>query len=132
MFHEESETGTAFLAVHPFDAWEKLTADMAEWYDMVDEDELEETEIDWLEDGVSFAEVPSSGNYFVLARSGVHKGKVLYADHDGLEAEVYAESFNEFLIKFLSSPAEQIEHLGCYTRYSDGKTNRQWIPVESV
>ncbi len=34
-----------------------------------------------------------------------------------------------FLIKFLS---QSVEHLGCYARYSDGKTNRKWMPLGTV
>ena len=131
-FHEESTAGASSLAIHPVQGWDELTSEMSEWFEMVDEDELEEAEVDWLDECVSFAEIPESGNYFVIALAGVNQGKIIYSDHDGLETEIYANSFNEFLNKFLSSPVEQIDILGCYTRYSDGKTDIQWIPEEIV
>jgi hypothetical protein len=43
-----------------------------------------------------------------------------------------AESFEEFLDSILADPADFLNHLGCYTRYSDGKTDIQWIPKEYV
>jgi hypothetical protein len=131
-FHRESENGASTLCIHPVQNWDELYSEVSEWFEMIDEDELDESGIDWLESCVVFAEVPSSGNYFLIPTAGSEQGKVIYQDHDGFEPEVYANSFNEFLVKFLSQPIEQVDHLGCYTRYSDGKTNKQWIPVEIV
>ena len=131
-FHVQPTSGASSLAVYAPEAWNDLKAEMLQWFEMMDEDELEETGIDWLNECVVFAEIPESGNYFVMALSGEKEGKIIYSDHDGLESEIYANSFNEFLIKFLSSPASQIYHLGCYTRYSDNKTDIQWIPGEVV
>lgn len=131
-FHRECENGASTLCVHPVQSWGDLQSEMAEWFEMMDEDELDECGIDWLENCVVFAEVPNSGNYFLMPLTGAKEGEVIYQEHDGMEPEEYANSFNEFLIKFLSQPAKQVEHLGCYTRYSDGKTKNQWMPVEIV
>lgn len=128
-FHEQTDSGAASLCIHPVENWDDLHSEMSEWFDMVDEEDLEDCGIDWLDNCVVFGEVPQSGNYFVVPLSGQNKGKIIYQDHDGLEPEEYASSFSEFLQKFLTSPVEQIDHLGCYTRYSDNKTERQWMPV---
>lgn len=127
-FHEQAESGVASLCVHPIDNWALLYAEMSDWFD----DELVGGSIDWLDSCVVFAEVPRSGNYFLIPLAGVDQGKIIYQDHDGLESEVYANSFAEFLCKFLRSPVEQMDRLGCHTRYSDNQTDKQWMPVAIV
>lgn len=131
VFHQDLISGEAGLEIHPVKNWGNVTLMMKEWYDLVDEDELEEAGVDWLESAIAFAEAPSSGNYFVIALEGEKAGKILFADHDGLESDVYANSFFEFLKKYLDAPAKEMYNMGCTTRYSDGKTNIQWIPEES-
>ncbi|MCX7546033.1 SMI1/KNR4 family protein [Marinicella gelatinilytica] len=131
-FHEQPEAFAASLYIHPYEKWEKLYGELMDWFDLIDEDELENSGIDWINNCVVFAEIPSSGNYFVMPLTGSNAGKIIYQDHDGLESNVYAESFFEFLTKFLSAPVAEIEYFGCYTRYSDGKTDKQWIPVKIV
>jgi len=64
--------------------------------------------------------------------SGSNKGKIIYSDHDGLEPTVYANSLFELHEKIISTPVNEIYHLACYARYSDGKTNTQWMPVQHL
>ncbi len=130
IFFQDTISDTAALHIHPINSWDILTKEMKQWYEILDEDELDDSEFDWLETGVAFAEVPCSGNYFVLACEGKLTGKIIYSDHDELYPEVYANSFIDFLVKFLSAPIKEIEHLGCYIRYNDGRTDLQWIPIE--
>lgn len=132
LFHADSENLSAGIHLHPIEEWDELRSDMMEWYDMMDEDVLDEINTDWLEDCIVFGEVPSSANYFVLVVNGVHKGKVIYSDHEVAEQDVYTNSFNELLTKYLSDPVGEIMSLGCFTRYDDGKTNIQWIPREII
>jgi len=132
VFFQDNLSDTSALKIHPISEWNTITEEAKEWYEMLDEEELEEAGIDWLESCVAFAEVPHSGNYFVVALDGVSKGKIIYSDHDGLESEVYANSIVEFLSRFLSNPVEEMEHLGCFTRYDDGESELQWIPVGVV
>ncbi|MBF0375954.1 MAG: SMI1/KNR4 family protein [Desulfamplus sp.] len=126
----DSLSDTAGFELAPVADWERLGEEMRAWYDLLDDEEREIDEFDWLNDGITFGQVPHSGNYFVLALSGSNKGKIIYSDHDGLEPTVYADSLFEFLEKIISNPVNEIEHLGCYARYSDGKTNIQWIPIQ--
>ncbi len=129
-FHRDTNSDAAGLWVHPIEDWDEVTSMMKDWYEIIDEDELEEIGVDWLETGIAFAEVPHSGNYFVLALEGSNAGKILYSDHDGLESEPYADTLFQFLKKYLEAPEKEMYRLGCHTRYSDGKTDIQWIPEE--
>ncbi len=132
VFHFDSGQINAGLLIHPIREWDEVTSEMMEWYDMMDEDVIDELDMEWLDDCIAFAEVPSSANYFVLVVNGENKGKVIYTDHEVAEPEVYAHTFNEFLARYLSKPVDEMMSLGCFTRYSDGKTDIQWIPSEII
>lgn len=93
------------------------------WFDMFDEDEL----CEFQKEGYAFGEISSSGNYFVW-----HQGKVYYSAHDDGDCEPVGESFDEFLEGIMHQPAQFLYDMGCYTRFSDGKTDIQWIPREYV
>jgi hypothetical protein len=86
---------------------------------------------DRLRYGVAFAQVPDSGNFFIMPIDGPNAGKVFYADHDGWYEEAFAEDFNAFVVRVTSDPINLLNRvLGCYTRFADGKTPVQWIAEE--
>lgn len=87
---------------------------------------------DWFHRGIVFGQIPRSGNYFVIQLRGAEAGKVFYCDHDDFRTEAIAQSFECFLNMIVDNPPEFLHQCGCYTRYSDGKTNTQWIPKEYV
>lgn len=98
---------------------------MRQWFEHLDD----ESDPDHIRTGVAFATVPQSGNYFVMPVEGPNAGKVFYADHDGWYESHFAKHFSEFITRVTNSPAHLLsEELGCYSRYSDGKTPIQWIP----
>lgn len=81
--------------------------------------------------GIAIAEVPHSGNYFVMPVAGPAAGKIFYADHDGWYESAFANNFQKFLAHVTRKPVSLLnEEFGCYTRFSDGKTDKQWIPEE--
>jgi hypothetical protein len=82
---------------------------------------------DYEKEGVAFGAVSRSGNYLVL-----FQGKVFYYDHEGNTDSPIVESFNEFLDIATKDPIKFLNDMGCNTRYSDGKTDKQWIPKEIV
>jgi hypothetical protein len=124
---EFEAAGVAFFSVSE---WQDKSAEMREsllamgW----SEDDMP----DWLRQGIVFGEIPHSANYFVIQPSGEQAGKVFYADHDDFQADPIAGSFEEFVDSILADPADFLNRLGCYTRFSDGKTEIQWIPKEYV
>jgi hypothetical protein len=87
---------------------------------------------DWFHRGVVFGEIPRSANYFVIQPSGDGAGQVFYCDHDDLRTEPIAESFEDLLRMIVKEPPGFLYQCGCFTRYSDGKTDIQWIPKEYV
>ena len=76
--------------------------------------------------GIALATVPHSGNYFVMPVEGATAGKIFYADHDGWYESAFADDFDDFLARATQEPVHLLaKELGCYTRYTDGKTTAQ-------
>ncbi len=110
--------------------WRKHTKEMKEsMIDMgFDDSEMPE----WFSSGIVFAEIPHSANYFVLQIHGKEAGKVFYCDHDDFVTDAIAPTFEKFLQMIIKDPPSFLYKCGCYTRYSDGKTDVQWIPKKYV
>ena len=87
---------------------------------------------DWMRQAIVFGEICNSGNCFVIPTTGENAGKVIYADHDPEEPLPILGFFDDFLNLILADPARFMDRMGCYTRYSDGQTDTQWIPKEFV
>jgi hypothetical protein len=106
---------------------EEGTNELREWLDTIEE----EDDGNKLKSAIAIGQVPHSGNYFAMPVEGLGVGKVFYVDHDDWSEEPFANSFDEFVDRITTSPAKLLaEDLGCYARYSDGKTEIQWIPEE--
>lgn len=118
LFCNKETVGVEFFKANEFvaenEGWKELCSE-------IDENEL----CNFEKYGVAFGTIPNSGNYFIL-----YEGKVYYSNHDDMNDSPVTESFNEFLLQIATDPADFLYKMGCYTRYSDGKTDSQWIPKE--
>ena len=121
---------SAGMKFFPVENWEQTTQDMQ---DML-------SDMGWKTDdtpngmirGVAFGEIPHSGNYFAVETEGTNVGKVFYIDHDDCQGEPIAQSFQEFLDSIVLDPVDFMNRHGCYTSYSDGITDIQWIPQQYI
>ncbi len=117
---------SAFYIAHPSE-WQSLENDFNLWINDLDDQEKEELLPDWLDDAIVFGEIPSSGNYFLYLIKGEHQGKVFEFEHDGFEFIEIGKSIIDFL-EYICSPTEKlIQNIHSHTRYSDGKTDIQWL-----
>ena len=119
LYCQNDSPAMEFYRISEWEAKNKLWKEA--WEGALSDDDL--YEFQYL--GVAFGEPSGSGNYFVF-----HKGAVYYWDHDGGDDTPLAGSFFEFLSRIAREPAKFLQELGCYARYSDAKTNSQWIPKE--
>ena len=110
---------TSGLQFYSIGDLKELNDEWKEGHSDFEEDEL----YDFQKSGFAFGEISHSGNYFIL-----FEGKVFYDDHDGGDDTTAGETFNDFLSMIVTNPADFLYEMGCYTRYSDGKTNGQYIP----
>ena len=118
VFHEHA--GIAGLVVATISELHEFNAEWRDWFEGVSDDEL----YDYQRDGFAFATIEGSGNYFVVSR-----GRIYYSDHDGGDDTPWADDLEGFFARALGDPAQFLDEVGCYTRYSDGVTDKQFIPV---
>lgn len=110
--------------------WQSRTEEMRESMTSMGFEENDMPE--WFHSGVVFGEIPHSANYFVFQPRGDEAGRVFYCDHDDFSTEPMAQSFEEFLMMIVDDAPGFLYECNCFTRYSDGKTDIQWIPKEYV
>jgi len=125
VLYKDSLSDAAGIEALPIAQWREAGDEMRQWFENLDD----ESDPDHIRSGVAFATAPQSGNYFVMPVEGPNAGKVFYANHDGWYESHFAIDFSEFIIRVTNNPVHLLsEELGCYARYSDGKTPIQWIP----
>lgn len=125
VLYKDALSDAAGIEALPVAQWNEAGDDMRQGLEYLDD----ESDPDHIRTGVTFATAPESGNYFVMPVEGPNAGKVFYANHDGWYDSHFSENFDEFIARVTSNPAQLLsEELGCYARYSDGKTPIQWIP----
>jgi hypothetical protein len=128
LYHDTLSDAAGFELL-PVEQWQQATSDMHKWFGDLAEEPGNDP--DRIATGVAIATVPQSGNHFVVPIEGPNAGKIFYADHDGWYESAFAQSFEDMLIRLSKNPVRLLnEEFGCYTRYSDGKTDIQWIPEE--
>ena len=120
---------SAFFLAHPGE-WPDLKNGFKMWCDGLTDSEMEELLPDWLEDCIVVGEIPQSGNYFLIPMSGNDLGKVIEFGHDGFEFIERGSDVSAFLEYISTVDNELIEDILTYTRYSDGKSNIQWLANE--
>jgi hypothetical protein len=129
ILYRDTLSEAAGIELLPVEQWQAATEEMRDWFEhLADEPE---NDPDHIVTGIAIATVPHSGNYFVMPVEGPTAGKIFYADHDGWYESAFADDFDGFLAHVTQDPVRLLaEEVGCYTRYSDGKTDAQWIPEE--
>ena len=129
VLYRDTLSEAAGIELLPVEQWAGATDDMRDWFDHLAEEP--ENDPDHILTGIAIATVPHSGNYFVMPVEGPSAAKIFYADHDGWYESAFADDFDGFLAHVTREPHKLLaEEVGCYTRYSDGKTDAQWIPEE--
>lgn len=114
--------------IAPPDEWGELHDGAQSWFDDLSEDEARELLPDWIHEYVVVGEIPQSGNYFLMPLVGESRGKVYLFDHDGYVFIERGGNFEEFVDSLARVDAEHLDEIGGHTRYSDGKTEYQWMP----
>ena len=114
--------GNAGLRVFPIEHLQHENAEWREWLSGLAEEELYPFQLG----GFAFATIEGSGNYFVA-----HDGRVYYSDHDGGDDDCWGD-LDAFVARVVSDPVRFLSEAGGYTRYSDGRSNEQFIPYSFV
>lgn len=119
---------SAYYIANP-NEWGTLKKYFNEWLKDLKKHELKKLVPDWVSGSIVFGEIPQSGNYYLMPLSDHEKGKVFEFEHDGFEFIEIAPDFNSFLQRLTSVNNSLLEEIGGHTRYSDGKSDLQWMPT---
>jgi hypothetical protein len=130
LLYRDSKSDAAGIEFFKATDWHSRTKEMRD--SMIAMGFAEDQMPDWFHRGVVFGEIPHSANYLVLQPDGNLAGNIFYCDHDDFRSEPMAASIEEFLSMIVDDPPGFMYRCGCYTRYSDGKSDIQWIPMEYV
>jgi hypothetical protein len=129
VLYRDTLSDAAGFELLPIEQWYEATEDMKDSLSYIAE--VPDNDPDHILTGVAIATVPHSGNYFVMPIEGNSAGSIFYANHDGWYESAFTESFEGLLTRLVENPVNLLnKEFGCYTRYSDGKTEVQWIPEE--
>jgi hypothetical protein len=120
--------GSGGFALYPIELWDESTQSLREWYESLmeaaGEDEAES--YPWLEHATSIGQVFNSADHFVLVSAGDLAGKVLFTDHETLEATVFADSFEEFIGLIAGAPTWFLQRVLSDWRFEAG--GEQYCP----
>ena len=130
LLYEDTRSDAAGLELFPIGEWRYRSEGMREQFAEMGFEESDDP--DGLLKGIAFGEICHSANYFTFQTTGPHSGTIFYISHDDWQNEPIAHSFSDFLALIVRDPAEFLYDAGCYTRYSDGKSDIQWIPKEYI
>jgi hypothetical protein len=130
LLYHDDKSDAAGVEFFKATEWEARTEEMRESMTAMgfEEDDMP----NWFHRGIVIGEIPHSANYFVIQPSGDEAGQLFYCDHDDFKTEPMAESFEDLLSMIVKDPPGFLYQCGCFTRYSDGKTDIQWIPKKYV
>ena len=131
VLYRDTLSDAAGVEALPIRAWAKATERV--------QDQLRETLDDEDDDShgmlsrVAFGMSSRSGNFFIVETKGADAGSIFYTDHETASMEVFAKNFVEFIQRITSDPVTLLAKTrGCFARYADGETSRQWIPEAVV
>lgn len=116
------------LELFPIADWPARTAEMRESMEAMGFDLADMPQ--WFDSGIVVGQIPQSANYFVVGTTGESTGKLYYADHDDFAEDPIADDAESLVSSLIADPAQFMYDRGCYTRYSDGTTETQWIPKQ--
>lgn len=121
LYCDNLSEASAFYIARPGE-WEDLRSELDEWLVV-----SEVTPPAWVSDAVVFAEIPNSSVYYLYLTT--HENGFVYEySGDGDEFTKVADCFEAFL-DYISTPNSQLmETIQCYTRFSDGESEIQWLP----
>ena len=128
--HERPGIGRASAYyIAPPAVWGELRESVDDWWSGLDADQARDILPEWAANCVAVGEIPNSGNYFLMPLAGPDRGKVFEFDHDGFEFIERGADFEDFVNRLASTQAGHLQRISGHTRYSDGQTPTQWMPV---
>jgi hypothetical protein len=121
--------GSAGFAIYPIEAWEESTRSLLDWYEALMSSDPEadaDRDYPWLAHATSIGQVMNSADHFVYVSGGDLAGKVLFTDHETLDFDVFADSFDEFIGLIAGAPSWFLQRVLSDWRFEDDAD--QYVP----
>ena len=130
LYLDPASEDAAFCIASP-EKWDSLDNDFRPWLECVGEDEKAELLPVWINDCLVIGEIPKSGNYLLMPRSGEKSGFVFKFEHDGFEFIELAPSLREFVLKALKPSESSLTDMASHMRFVEGDDfSTQWWITE--
>lgn len=128
LYHVPVSNEAAFYIAGP-DQWAGLQSDFAPWLEDLDDEDRAELLPSWIDDCTVIGEIPSTGNYLLMPRSGEKRGFVFEFDHDGFEFIECAPDLEQFVLQLLQPSASALTSMASHMRFivEDDHRSQWWI-----
>lgn len=126
LLYFDEKSGDAALYIASPDQWESLHDHFNGWIEDLDDDESEELLPDWIDDCYVIGEIPQSGNYILVPKSGDKTGYVYEFEHDGFEFIELAKDIEQYIRKMLNLNASTLTNIASHMRFIEGNPETQW------
>ena len=122
-------SGSAGFAIYPIGAWEESTRSLLDWYESLMSSDPEadaDRDYPWLRHATSIGQVMNSADHFVYVSGGDLAGKVLFTDHETLDFDIFADSFDQFIGLIAGAPSWFLQRVLSDWRFEDA--SEQYVP----
>ncbi len=127
LYHDPASNDAAFYIASP-NQWGSLNEAFRPWLECVSEED--ELLPDWIDDCIVIGEIPQSGNYLLMPRSGAKQGYIFEFEHDGFEFIEYASDIEQFVLQLLDPDASVLTGMASHMRFIEENDPTQWWIVE--
>lgn len=125
MYLEEESGDAAYFLASP-SQWSELEGYFRPWLDGIGEDETSDYLPAWINECIVIGEIPQSGNYLLVPKSGPDEGKIFEFEHDGFEFLELAISLPDFVLRSLDLDARRLTAMASHLRFVVPEEGRQW------
>lgn len=103
--------------------WEDLDIGLRSWFEDLSEQEVEHLLPQWIDDCITFGEIPSTGNYLLMPLVGDKRGFIIEFEHDGYEFIEQAPDLEQFLRRLLDPSDATVGDMAGHMRFVE---NDDW------
>lgn len=121
-----SPSGDSAYYIARTEEWDVLSGHFQNWCHMLEEEERNELIPAWVDTAVAVGEIPSSGNYLLVATKGSESGCIYEFEHDGFEFLKLSKNIAEFLQMALAPTSRTLTNMASHMTFIQNDPMEQW------
>ena len=126
LMYFDEKSGDAALYIASPDQWVSLHSYFGDWLEGLEEDERDELLPEWIDNCLVIGEIPHSGNYILMPKSGEKTGYVYEFEHDGFEFIELAKDIEEYIKTMLNLNSSGLTNIASHMRFIVDSPEVQW------